>query len=326
MSGVLAEGPESAADARRVRVRGAAVRDLYARGLTWVSLAPIPERPSSIDFAIRLLPSIGLISGRVRGVRHDRAQEQVTDGNDDFSIHMNLSGRSMVVARGNEITLRDGDAVLLNYAESRTITRSEFVDYRIARVPRNLLKPLVCNIDDAVARRIPSGSGALSLLTNYVGALIDDPVLTAPDLRRLIVTQLCDLIAITIGATREAAAVAEGRGVRAARLRAVKDDIETHLADDGLSAAAVAKRQGISESYVRKLFEAEGTSFSEFMLSRRLARAFAMLRDRRWANRSIATVSFEAGFSDLSYFNRTFRRCYGATPSEVREAARREDV
>jgi AraC-like DNA-binding protein len=34
-------------------------------------------------------------------------------------------------------------------------------------------------------------------------------------------------------------------------------------------------------------------------------------------------VAYEAGFGDLSYFNRTFRRRYGATPSDVREAARR---
>jgi AraC-like DNA-binding protein len=173
-------------------------------------------------------------------------------------------------------------------------------------------------------RPIPCGAGALSLLATYVGALIDDPALETPGMRRLFVDQLCDLIAVTIGTTRDAAAAAEGRGLRAARLRAIKEDIEAHLAYDDLSPAAVARRQKISDSYIRKLFEGEGTSFSAFVLGRRLTRAHRMLSDRRRADQSIASIAFATGFGDLSYFNRTFRRAFGATPSELREAAHRE--
>jgi len=50
-----------------------------------------------------------------------------------------------------------------------------------------------------------------------------------------------------------------------------------------------------------------------------------MLTDLRLAQRSISSVAFEVGFGDLSYFNRAFRRCYGATPSEVRRSAERND-
>jgi AraC-like DNA-binding protein len=44
-----------------------------------------------------------------------------------------------------------------------------------------------------------------------------------------------------------------------------------------------------------------------------------MLTDLNYADRSISAVAFEAGFGDLSYFNRTFRRRFGATPSDVRQ-------
>jgi AraC-like DNA-binding protein len=33
-------------------------------------------------------------------------------------------------------------------------------------------------------------------------------------------------------------------------------------------------------------------------------------------------VDYECGFGDLSYFNRAFRRRYGATPTDVRAALR----
>jgi AraC-like DNA-binding protein len=106
--------------------------------------------------------------------------------------------------------------------------------------------------------------------------------------------------------------------VAAARLRAIKRDIEAHLADGGLSPAAVARRQGISESYVRRLFAGEGTSVSDFTLARRLVAARRLLELPGWNGRSIASIAFEVGFGDVSYFNRSFRRAFGATPSDVR--------
>jgi len=38
-------------------------------------------------------------------------------------------------------------------------------------------------------------------------------------------------------------------------------------------------------------------------------------------HRKIADMAVEAGFTDLSYFNRAFRRAFGVTPSAMRERA-----
>jgi hypothetical protein len=242
-----------AGDALHVRERGGAVRTLYQRGLTWVSFHPMPDLACGIDFVIRKLPGLGLLSGTAQGVRHERSHEDIGDGNDDFSFHMNLSGLSVVAGRGGESTLRDGDAVLLSHSVARTITRPGLVYHRVVRLPRTSLIPLVRNVDDAVLRPIPRGTGTLDLLANYVGALIDDPVLVRPEIRQLIVAQLCDLVAVTLGATRDAAAVAEGRGIRAARLRTIKSDIEAHLADGDLSPAAVATLEDFGQLHPQTL-------------------------------------------------------------------------
>jgi AraC-like DNA-binding protein len=309
-----------AADALHVRAQDGAVQSLHERGVTWVSFKPIPDLACGIDFTLRKLPNLGLLSGAVQGLRHEHARRDSGDGDDDFSFHMNLSGLSFVSGARGEMTLGDGDAMLLNYSVSRTISRPGLVDHRVVRLPRAALSPLVRNIDDAVLCRIPRGTGMLSLLRNYVDAVFDDPALALPEMRQLIIAQLCDLIAVTLGATRDATAVAGGRGIRAARLRAIRSDIEAHLTYSDLSPGVVARRQEVSDSYIRKLFEGEGTSFSQFVLGRRLVRAQRMLTDRRWADRSIAWIAFETGFGDLSYFNRTFKRFYGNTPSEVRGA------
>jgi AraC-like DNA-binding protein len=325
MSGAAANTVRLATEAVHVQARGGDVRSLYEQGLTWVLLHPIPGLACGADISMRQIPGLGLQSGTVWGNRHQHTHTDIENGSDDFSIHVNLSGLSIVSGHGDEITLREGDAMLLSYSEPRTVTRPGPVHHRIARLPRASLAPLVRSIDDAVLRPIPRGTGTLNLLTSYLGALMDDPAIAAPEMRQLIVSQLCDLIAFTLGATRDAAAVAEGRGIRAARLRAIKSDIEANIPHGDVSPAAVARRQRISDSYIRKLFEGEGTSLSEFVLVRRLLRAHRMLTDPRWADQNIASIAFEAGFGDLSYFNRTFKRFYRARPSEIRGAVDRQD-
>jgi len=184
------------------------------------------------------------------------------------------------------------------------------------------LAPLVTSLDGIGMRSVPRDLDALRLLARYAGAVVEDRSLPTPELRRLVVTQVYDLAALVLGATRDAAQVAEGRGVRAARLRAILSDIAASLDDGRLSAAAIAARHRVTPRYVRKLFESEGTTFSDFVLGQRLARAHRLLSDPRLAERTIASLAFDVGFGDLSYFNRAFRRLYGATPSDIRAQAR----
>lgn len=318
---------EPTTDSLHVKAEGAAVQALFQDGLTWVPFRPVPDATCRIDLTLRKLPDLGLVAGAVQGVRHEHMNNG--GGTDDefykfYSLHINLRGLSIVNGRGREVELRDGEAMLFDYSVSRTITRPGFVDHRIVRLPRRSLSLLVPNIEDALLRPIPRGTGPLRLLASYIGNLIDDPLLRSADMRRLISGQLNDLVAVTLGATRDAANIAEGRGLRAARLRAIKTDIEAHLAECALSPSAVARRQGISESYIRKLFGSEGTSFSDFVLRQRLTLACRMLSNPRWCPRNIASIAMECGFGDLSYFNRMFKRQYGATPSEIRKEATRQ--
>jgi len=94
------------------------------------------------------------------------------------------------------------------------------------------------------------------------------------------------------------------------------------LPDGTLAVADVAALHGVTPRYVHKLFESEGTTFTQFILSQRLDRAHRMLRDQRFATRSISSIAYDVGFGDLSYFNRTFRRHYNVTPSDIRNRVR----
>jgi transcriptional regulator GlxA family with amidase domain len=95
-----------------------------------------------------------------------------------------------------------------------------------------------------------------------------------------------------------------------------------HLVDEDVSAPALAKRQRVTSRFIHKLFEGEETTLSQFVLRQRLARAHRMLTDPLHGHQTISVIACDAGFGDLSTFNRAFRRHFGATPSEVRAAAR----
>src|SRR5215510_12826016 len=71
-----------------------------------------------------------------------------------------------------------------------------------------------------------------------------------------------------------------------------------------------------------RLFESEGTTFTEYVLAQRLVRAHRLLTDARYAGEKISAIALDAGFGDVSYFNRVFRRRYGVAPSELRVGAR----
>ena len=130
---------------------------------------------------------------------------------------------------------------------------------------------------------------------------------------------------MAIGAGRDATELAGGRGLRAARLNAIRADINAHLSDEQLTIAAIARRHRVSPRYVQLLFEAEGSTFSEYVLEQRLARAYRMLSAARFSGLAIGAIALEVGFSNLSYFNRTFRRRYGGSPSEIRGRAHAVD-
>jgi AraC-like DNA-binding protein len=162
----------------------------------------------------------------------------------------------------------------------------------------------------------------LRLLKSYLGVLDDAEALRRPELRWAVTTHIYDLCALAIGAAREAAEMAVRRGLRVARLRALKVDVARNLVHGDVSPEALARRQGVTPRYVHKLFELEGTTLSRFKLGLRLTRVRRMLADTSHGGLTISEIAYRAGFNDLSTFNREFRRHFGATPSEFRAWAR----
>jgi AraC-like DNA-binding protein len=245
---------------------------------------------------------------------------RVVEGSDEVALFVNRTGRAAISARGREALLAPGDGALISCNDAMVYDRLSHGELLSIRVPRSVLSPVVVGSDDAIMRPIPRHSETLKLLTYYAGTLIDGNALAASFLRNLAVKHLHDLIALTLGATRNATGPTNAEGLRASRLRAVKAYIIENSSRHDLSVGAVADHLGVTPRYLQRLLEADGTTFSAFLLGQRLTRAYRMLCDLQFYSRPIGIIAYDVGFGDLSYFNRCFRKRYDVTPTEIRDA------
>jgi AraC-like DNA-binding protein len=302
------------------RQRPVALREFFERLGVRYDYEPVGGDPIEIDLTLQGIPGLQLLSGRMQGARFRRTRES-NDPTEDVGLLINPKGTHFLAQRGHEIVLGDGDATLISLTEALETVHQAPGNLFVLRLPRPELGPRLAAPQDCVMRRIPNGTEALRLLTEYINITWKEETWTHRGLQQAIVSHFYDLIAIAVGATRDAAELAKGGGLRAARLHAIKQDIARNLARPDLSVAQVALRQGCSPRFVQRLLEGDGTSFTDDLLAQRLAQAHRMLTDPRRRNEKVSMIALDTGFSDLSYFNRTFRRRYGDTPSGIRAGA-----
>jgi AraC-like DNA-binding protein len=266
-----------------------------------------------------------LLSGTLSPARIRRTRELLADGNDDLGLIINTSGNATISARGRELQLSPGDAVLTSSGDVTVFDRwSQGASISI-RMPHSVLAALVGNVDDAVMRPMQPQSEILKLLAGYAESLISENGLAMPSLRHVAVRHLHDLLALALGG-RQGAGLSAGEGLRAARLRSAKEYVGRHSARHDIGVRTVSAHLGVTARYLQRLFEADGSTFSAFLLDHRLTNAYRMLCDMQFADLPVSAIAYEVGFSDLSYFNRSFRRRYDATPTDVREARVRSEA
>ncbi len=294
-------------------------REEFARGFLHVDIEPQDHEHFEANATIRTLPGLKIASCSISASRWRRSRMLIDPGTDCFGLMFGTAGPAVLVQRGRTLELGIGDAGTCSHTEPADLMLPGKEARHVGLVvPLKALAGLVPNLEASIPSPVARGNEALRLLLSYLGALTDAATLASPELCRTVVAHLHDLIALVIGPDRDGAEQAAGRGLRAARLRAAKGDVLENLANHELSATTVAKRQRITPRYLHMLFEAESTTFSQFVLERRLMLARRRLADPHHDGKTITEIAYEAGFGDLSYFQRVFRRRFGMTPGDAR--------
>jgi AraC-like DNA-binding protein len=282
----------------------------------------IDRAPSgTLRFVVEFIPLGTVSAGIIQGTPSTFIRKPV-DGNDGRYLVINRQGRFRAVQQDQQPDLAVGDAVLFDNRRGSEFQCLEEGTTWSLSLRREGLRHLLSEGDGIIERYIPASNQSLRLLIGYLETLFALETISDPELAGVHIT---DLVASALGARQDAQDAIDARGVRAARLREVLAAITQGAGDPNLDPAAVADRLGLSVRYVHRLFEESGKTFSEHVLDRRLERAHRLLRDPRFAHQKISDVALEAGFSDISHFNRSFRHRFDDTPTKVRADAMRKD-
>lgn len=99
------------------------------------------------------------------------------------------------------------------------------------------------------------------------------------------------------------------------RLLRAKDRLDT-ASHEAWPVGRLARVSGVSEAHFARSFkEAFGVPPHRYLLTRRIERAMALLRD---TDLPVTEVAFQAGWQSLGTFGRTFRDVTGESPGDFR--------
>jgi AraC-like DNA-binding protein len=294
-------------------------REIYGRAIFNTDIEPIGDTPFHAEAVLTALPDLTISSGWRSPAHFHVTREHASKGSKDAIFIVILDhGHAEVTqfARMQRTGVGSAIVVMPDHPWSGSLlTEGGFTTLAL---PRATMSALVPGLSSVAGTLLPGANAAMRLLKRYLDLVKADDALDGDAIARCVSTHILDLATLALGARGDAAEIAKLRGAKAARLAAIRSDVMANLSRGNLSTDMLAANHGISPRYIRRLFEEQGLSFSSFVLGERLAKARRMLADRRYRHLTIAQIAFEAGFGDISYFNRVFRRRFGATPSEFR--------
>jgi AraC-like DNA-binding protein len=289
-------------------------REEFNRQLYNIDIEPDPDAPFRFEATTRILPDLA-IAQSVRSPMRTSHHGKTTD---DINIVVPLEGRTIIHFDGESFDLTAGVGWMGRNDTPGIVDMPAGVKLLSVRLRRRLIEPLMKDFGRYAEVQDPQ---VMRLLLGYIHMIQSHDAIVSSETSHLVTAHVHDLAALAFGATRGAVVDPEG-SVSAARFEALKADILSNIGDGGLNLSALAQRHRASTRYVQMLFERNGITFSEFVLEQRLLRAARLLRDPLHRARKVSDIAHIAGFNDVSYFHRVFRRRFGMTPSDVRAAAR----
>jgi AraC-like DNA-binding protein len=294
-------------------------RDLHAAHVAQVEVDVSTAVPFEATLrAVHLGPvAFARMSGTINRVARTAASIR-SDPHDSYSLVINVGDAPLGgTYRDRDIEIAVGGA-FLDGAERQVIVGADYNSWLHIGVPRGLIDSAFPGVRDRHGLAIRPDAPELALLRNYLQLIEPAAPEAGSPLGDHVARTLVDLIGLATGARGDAAAQAGLRGVRAARLDAVLAELDRRFADPMLSARAVGQTLGLSPRYIQELLAATGLGFSDRLMTLRLDAARTRLAGPAFRDARISDIAFDCGFSDISYFNRSFRRRFGCTPKAAR--------
>jgi AraC-like DNA-binding protein len=295
------------------------VSDVISGILTNIVISEPTGEPLEAKIDSVSLKNTVLASFDLGPVVFDRSPELVKDGDDRFSLVTCVGGfYDITTPDGSTIQVVAGMAGLVSHRlPSRTTALGNNHEKTLV-FPRELISHALRNPDERIGAVPEGGMVAIRLMSSYMSGLLNEKKPILPKMQQMIEGHVLDLVANAYDPSGDWSRAAPNDGVNAARLQQILDHVSRAFTDRSMNAETIAALHGVSPRKVHQLLSTTGSTLSEHLLEFRLQAARQELQNERLLSKRVSEIALDAGFSDVSYFNRCFRRRFGDTPTGFR--------
>jgi AraC-like DNA-binding protein len=294
-------------------------REEICRGICNMEINPTRDGVIDMETCIANLAPVTVAVATGTSASIGRSPEMARDGSDDFTFVCRTQS-TMPFQHGQRILeVGKSDIVLGDLTQSSYGNLGDCEQFTALIVERKALLRLAPHVEDILFKPIRIAGELDNMIGRYAELASDAAAHVDAHGRFLMGQHLVDLIALALGPNPDAGELAQQRGKPQVRLALMKADIMAALGSSDLNIGSIARRYHLSQRQAQRLFEQNGNTFTDFLLEQRLLFACKLLLDPSNDSRKISEIAHSSGFSDLSYFNRGFRRRFGMTPSDRRQ-------
>ncbi len=186
-------------------------------------------------------------------------------------------------------------------------------------VPTKLLTDYIPNTPEVIVFHKAASSMKMSLLSCMLDQLAQTSHGQNVDgsTGGLIERQLLELLALAIE-TDECSPISDESSVRFAHRLRVQRFIHEHLSNPDLNPNIIAEMNGLSESYLHRIFVSSGHSLMQTVKHLRLDKAKSLLLSEAQPKLSMGEIAHQCGFASHSSFTRAFQQHFGLSPKDMR--------
>lgn len=236
-----------------------------------------------------------------------------------FYANFVISGEIKVEQAGSSIYAKRGDLVVYDSSLPVVLTEKEGIRYE--DISFMMPKPLFSTIKDAEGhlsnmlitrdKLISPLSGVLNFLAGSMSSLSEEELIA-------LYSSCVSLLPLAAGCFDHD--IHEETDFHSSNnlLPQILDFVNQNISDVKMSPRFAAENFGISARYVHKLFAVSSTTFSSYVVSKRLDHIREDLLSPGSRNQPISILAFRWGFKDLSSFNRAFKNRFGCSPTRFR--------
>ena len=236
-----------------------------------------------------------------------------------YFANLQLRGAGRIRQGREEVITRPRDLVLIDARRPYDIQHHQNFDLISVKIPCELLKNELKLMNHKSLVYTPAERGYASLMRSYATSILDDQNDGYIDTASLLADNLINLISICLHRSANNVDKSKLSRQQHSRLQEILGYINCNLRNPSLNIHQVAEHFGLSPRYIQKLFTATGNTFSGVVLRRRLVKCAGCLSSVQYSKTKLSEIAFAWGLNDMSYFSRSFKNMFNATPRDYRK-------